>query len=135
MNKALCFNFKKITTTFTGTGATLTSTLAFYRFALAGEIFTVGAKNCFPNVYTTSAADAPGLLATASQPTILGTLIPYAPSSAAVGADLVLLYTTFCLTNGVCCSSNLCNGSNKLGLNYFNLLLLGASVLSIKSIF
>ena len=121
---------------FTAAGALLPPT--------ATENYAVNSKGCMPQIaYGVGSSGGTGAAASGTAPTIFG-----ATASAASGADATIVASTadlafglgrvvafHCVTNGVCCVTNLCNGSIKIGLNLFNIVLLLASLLILKASF
>jgi len=76
-----------------------------------------GDKGCLPApgaamAYTSAAGVAQAQ--TAGTPWLLATSAT--PASTILG-DLQYVYTMFCINNGVCCSTNLCNSANLIITN------------------
>ncbi len=77
-----------------------------------------GDKGCLPApgaamAYTSAAGVAQAQ--TAGTPWLLATSAT--PAASTILGDLQYVYTMFCINNGVCCSTNLCNSANLIITN------------------
>ena len=124
-----------MTTTVTGNNAGYSFAGAELTVPVPAESYVVNSKGCLP-IINTAAASA-GAAATASSITTFGT--GTAVTTAAITGTYIFevsqIVRFHCVTNGVCCVTNLCNGSIKIGLSLFNIVLLLASVLLLKASF
>jgi len=94
----------------------------------SAESYVTSSRGCFPAMTATIVFGVQtAVVSSSSAQTLLGKTAQAdaATLGAAVGTitdDVELIFRYFCVTNGLCCYTNLCNSAVKLNLNFIFLL-------------